>query len=175
MLPKLWAMHNYGQTGGSSTANPDISAFAAWDITTGSSSVVIAVLDTGVDYNHEDLAANIFVNPGECTQNNLDNDGNGYVNDCHGINVIKHTGDPLDDESHGTHVAGTIGAVGNNAIGVVGVNWSVTLLPCKFLDAGGYGTDADAITCLDYIAAMKDRAVNIIASNNSCGGSCNSM
>ena len=170
MFGKLWGLHNTGQTGGTSTANPDIGALAAWDITTGDPKVVIAVIDTGVDYTHPDLAANIFVNAAECTGNGLDNDGDGYVNDCHGINAINGSGDPMDDYFHGTHVAGTVGAVGDNALGVTGVNWHVTLLPCKFLDASGSGTTADAITCLDYVALMKDRGVNIVASNNSWGG-----
>jgi subtilisin family serine protease len=171
MFPRQWALHNTGQTGGSSTANPDIGAVAAWDITTGSSDVVVAVIDTGIDYTHVDLAANIFVNPGECAKDGIDHDGNGYVNDCHGINAITGSGDPMDDYFHGTHVAGIIGAAGNNATGVSGVNWNVTLLPCKFLDSSGNGSDATAITCLDYVAAMKDRGVNIIATNNSWGGS----
>lgn len=164
-----WPLHNVGQNGGSSTANPDIGALAAWDITTGSSQVVVAVIDTGVDYRHPDLAANIFANQTECSGNGLDNDGNGYTNDCHGINAITGSGDPMDDYFHGTHVAGIIGAKGNNGIGISGVNWDVTLLPCKFLDSSGSGSTADAITCLDYIAGMKDRGVNVVASNNSWG------
>jgi len=170
LFSRLWALHNTGQLGGTSTVYPDIGALAAWDITTGDPSVVIAVIDTGTDYTHPDLAVNIWVNQVECNNNGLDNDGDGYVNDCHGINAITHTGDPMDDYFHGTHVAGTIGAVGNNAVGVTGVNWHVTLLPCKFLDSTGTGTTADAITCFDYIALKKDHGVNIIASNNSWGG-----
>jgi len=165
-----WALQNLGQTGGTSTATPDIGAVPAWDITTGSSSVVVAVIDTGVDYTHPDLTANIFTNTADCSTDGIDHDGDGYVNDCHGINAITKTGDPMDDYFHGTHVAGIIGASGNNAVGVSGVNWNVTLLPCKFLDSTGSGSDADAITCLDYVAMMKDRGVNIIATNNSWGG-----
>ena len=171
MFPRQWALQNTGQTGGSATVYPDIGAVAAWDITTGSSAVVVAVIDTGVDYTHPDLAANIFTNAAECTADGIDHDGNGYVNDCHGINAITKTGDPMDDYFHGTHVTGIIGAAGNNGVGVSGVNWNVTLLPCKFLDSNGSGTDADAITCLDYVAAMKDRGVNIVATNNSWGSS----
>jgi subtilisin family serine protease len=170
LFPRLWALHNTGQLGGTSTVYADIGALAAWDITTGDPSVVIAVIDTGTDYTHPDLAANIWVNQVECNNNGLDNDGDGYVNDCHGINAITHSGDPMDDYFHGTHVAGTIGAVGNNAVGVTGVNWHVTLLPCKFLDSTGTGTTGDAITCFDYIALKKDHGVNVIASNNSWGG-----
>jgi len=170
LFPQQWDLNNTGQLGGTSAARPDIGALAAWNITTGSANVVIAVIDTGVDYNHVDLAANMWVNPTECNNNGLDNDGDGYVNDCHGINAITHTGDPMDDYFHGTHVAGTIGAVGNNAVGVSGVNWNVSILACKFLDSSGSGTTADAITCLEYVALMKDRGVNLVASSNSWGG-----
>jgi len=175
LFPKQWDLNNTGQLTGTSTPGPDIGALAAWNITTGSSSVVIAVIDSGVDYNHVDLAANMWVNPSECNTNGLDNDGDGYVNDCHGINAITHTGDPMDDFFHGTHVAGTIGAVGNNALGLTGINWNVSILACKFLDSSGNGTDADAITCLDYVALKKDSGVNIVASNNSWGATTNSQ
>ena len=90
---------------------------------TGSNNVAVAILDTGFDYNHVDLSANIYNNPGECTGDGVDNDSNGYIDDCHGINVAYGTSDPMDDNDHGTHVAGTIGAVGNNGIGVVGVKF----------------------------------------------------
>lgn len=165
-----WALQNLGQNGGTVTTNPDIGAVTAWDTTTGSKDVVVAVIDTGVDYTHEDLVDNIFVNSSECVADGIDHDGNGYANDCHGINAITGSGDPMDDRFHGTHVAGIIGATGNNAIGVSGVNWNVSIMPCKFLDSSGSGTTADAITCLDYVAAMKDRGVNIVATNNSWGG-----
>lgn len=168
-FPRQWSLNNTGQLGGTSTVNPDIGAATAWDITTGSSNVVVAVIDSGVDYTHEDLSANIFVNATECAGDGKDNDGNGYVNDCHGINAITGSGDPMDDLFHGTHVSGILGAVGNNAVGISGVSWAVTILPCKFLDSNGNGTTADAITCLDYVASMKDRGVNIVASNNSWG------
>jgi subtilisin family serine protease len=163
-----WGLRNNGQTGGMPGA--DIAAEDAWNVTTGSHGVVVAVIDTGVDYNHQDLAANVFRNEVECTPNGLDDDGNGYVDDCHGIDVVNGDSDPMDDHDHGTHVAGIIGAVGNNAIGVAGVNWNVSVLPCKFLDATGHGSTADAVTCLDYVAAMKNRGVDIVASNNSWGG-----
>ena len=170
LFAKQWALNNTGQTGGSSTANPDIGALAAWNITTGSANVIVAVTDSGVDYTHQDLAANMFSNAADCFTDGVDHDGDGYVNDCHGINAITGSGDPMDDLFHGTHVAGSIGAVGNNATGISGVNWTVRILACKFLDNTGNGTTADAITCLDYIAMMKDRGFNIIASNNSWSG-----
>lgn len=170
MFSHQWGLNNTGQYV-AAPPYPDIGALAAWDITTGDPSIVIAVIDSGIDYNHEDLAANVWVNSLECNNNGLDNDGDGYVNDCHGINAITGTGDPMDDFFHGTHVSGTIGAAGNNAIGVTGVNWNVTLLACKFLDSEGNGNTADAVTCLDYLALKKDAGVNIVASNNSWGGS----
>jgi subtilisin family serine protease len=166
-FPSQWGLQNTGQTG--FTVDADIDAPEAWDITTGSNDVVVAVIDTGVDYNHQDLAANIFRNTADCNINGIDDDGNGHVDDCHGIDTANGDSDPMDDNGHGTHVAGIIGAVGNNGIGVAGVAWNVKILPCKFLDATGSGTTADAIACLDYVAAMKDRGVNIIASNNSWG------
>src|SRR6266480_589108 len=108
----LWDLHNTGLYGG--TPGADISAEAAWDIQNSAGNIIVAVIDTGVRYTHEDLADNMWVNPGEIPGNGIDDDGDGYVDDVHGINVINHTGDPNDDHGHGTHVSGTIGAVGNN-------------------------------------------------------------
>ena len=162
-----WNMNHTGQVGG--IVDSDIDAPEAWDITTGDNAVVIAIVDSGVDYDHEDLAANIWRNTVECTPNGVDDDGNGYVDDCHGIDTANGDSDPMDDEGHGTMVAGVIGAVGNNGIGVAGVAWNVRLLPCKFIGPDGDGSTADAIACLDYIAALRARGVNIVASNNSWG------
>jgi subtilisin family serine protease len=105
---ELWGLHNDGQSGGTSDA--DIDAPEAWDITTGSSEVIVGVIDTGVDYTHEDLADNMWTNPGEIVGDGVDNDGNGYVDDIHGWNTITESGDPMDDHWHGTHCSGTIGA-----------------------------------------------------------------
>ena len=169
--PQMWSLNNIGQTGG--TVDADINAPEAWDIHTGDASVVIASIDTGVDYNHPDLVDNIWVNPGEIPSNNLDDDNNGYVDDIHGINTIVDSGDPIDDNGHGTHTIGTMAARGNNSIGVTGINWNTTVISCKFLDEFGSGSLADAIECLDYLLALKTRAqnpVNIVVSNNSWGG-----
>ena len=171
----LWGLQNTGQTGGTSGA--DISAPGAWDITTGSNDVVVAILDTGVDYTHLDLAANMWVNPGETAGNGIDDDGNGYADDVHGVDTYTHDSDPVDDNGHGTHVAGIIGAAGNNGIGVIGINWRVKIMSCKFLDATGSGSMAGAIECLQYIKAMKDSGIKIVATNNSwgCSGGCYSQ
>ncbi len=148
-----------------------IAAPAAWDTTTGSGDVVVAVIDTGIDYNHQDIRANMWVNLAELNGTpGRDNDGNGVVGDIYGYNAILNNGNPLDDNNHGTHVSGTIGAVGNNGIGVTGVNWDVKLMACKFLDANGSGYISDAIECLQYVKGMKARGANIIATNNSWGG-----
>jgi len=165
---ELWAFKNTGQTGG--TASADIDAPGAWDITVGSSDVVIAVIDTGIAYRHGDLAGNMWVNTAEVNGvAGVDDDGNGYVDDFHGVDTINNDSDPLDDNDHGTHIAGTIGAVGNNGIGIAGLNWDVRLMACKFIGADGSGSVADAIECLQYVQQMRSRGVNVVATNNSYG------
>jgi subtilisin family serine protease/subtilisin-like proprotein convertase family protein len=169
----LYGLHNTGQAGGTSDA--DIDAPAAWDTTTGSSTVVVAVIDTGVDYTHPDLVNNIWINQGEIPNNNVDDDGNGVIDDIHGANFIGSgippSGDPMDDHYHGTHVAGTIGAEGNNGIGVVGVAWDVQIMALKFLDAGGSGYIDDAIEAVEYATMMRTQyGVNVRLTSNSWGG-----
>jgi subtilisin family serine protease len=165
----LWSLYNTGQTGG--TPGADIDAPRAWDMTTGSSDVVVAVIDTGVDYNHPDLYENMWVNLAEYNgAPGVDEDRNGYVDDIYGINTYDYNCNPMDDHGHGTHVAGTIGATGNNSIGVTGINWRIKIIPCKFLGWDGYGYTDGAIGCLEYVRALKDQGVNIIATNNSWGG-----
>ncbi|HYO56956.1 S8 family peptidase [Archangium sp.] len=168
---ELWGMHNIGQSSG--TADADLNMPDAWELTTGSEEAIIAVIDTGINYLHEDLADNMWTNPGEIPDNDVDDDGNGYVDDVHGINAITGSGDPLDDNKHGSHCAGTIAGRGNNAKGVTGVNWQAKLIACKFLSATGSGATADAVECLDYLHTLRTRTshpVNIVASSNSWGG-----
>jgi|GEM_PF-5188786 len=167
-LTKQWALDNTGQTGGSTDA--DIDAPEAWDVTTGSRDVVVVVIDTGIDFRHPDLAANIWTNPGEVPGDGRDNDHNGYVDDVHGYDVVDGDGRPSDPNGHGTHVAGTIGALGDNGIGVAGVAWRVQIAACRFLDEGGEGTTDGAIACLDYVKALQRAGVNVIATNNSWSG-----
>ena len=163
----LWALHNTGIYGGASGA--DIDAPNGWDIQNTAANIVVAVIDTGARYTHEDLAANMWVNPGESgrdflgldkSSNGVDDDGDGYTDDVHGINAILGTGIPWDDHGHGSHVSGTIGGVGDNSVGVVGVAWRVQIMACKFLDATGHGSISDAITCIDYARRKGAKIIN---------------
>ncbi|KGJ91586.1 Ig-like domain-containing protein [Thalassotalea sp. ND16A] len=168
-FPQLWGLHNTGQTGGQTDADIDVPA--AWDVSTSNLPVLLAVIDTGVDYTHEDLAANIWTNPGEIAGDGLDNDNNGYIDDIHGINAISGSGDPFDDNGHGTHVAGTIAAIRGNGIGVAGVGQNIKIIACKFLSSTGGGTLADAIECIRYVNDLKhSRGQDILISNHSWGG-----
>jgi len=151
-----WGLRNTGQVINLSagTAGDDIHAAGAWDVTTGSSAVKVAVVDSGVDITHPDLAANIWTNPGEscagCAGNGTDDDNNGYADDVHGWSCVDSSGDVSDQNGHGTHVAGILGATGNNGLGISGVNWHVGILPVKFIGADGSGTTADAICAILY-------------------------
>jgi len=145
-------------------AHQKIRSEAAWTKTTGSDSVLVAVIDTGVNWSHEDLAANIFSNPHE-QADGVDNDGNGYVDDIRGWDFVNSDNNPNDDNAHGTHCAGIIGAAGNNNKGIAGVNWKVKILPCKFLDAEGSGSTLDAAEAIRYAA---DLGVEVMS--NSWGG-----
>ncbi len=165
----LWGLNNSGRSPG--VGNSDINAPEAWETTTGSRSVVVAVIDSGVDYTHPDLAANVWTNPREVAGDGIDNDANGFVDDVRGWDFANADADPMDDDGHGTHVSGTIGAVGNNAIGVTGVNWRVSIMGLKFLDAEGNGYTSDAVAAVKYATRMRrDFGVNVVAINASWGG-----
>ena len=168
----LWGLDNTGQTVNNVAGTPDadIDAPEAWGISTGSSNIIVGIIDTGVYYSHEDLSANIWTNPGEIAGNGLDDDLNGYVDDIHGWNAISNSGNPLDDNGHGTHVAGTIGAVANNGKGIVGVNHLVKIVACKFLNKSGSGFTSDAVECFNYFSNLKQKGINVRVTNNSWGG-----
>lgn len=167
--PEMWGLSNTGQSGGTSGA--DISAEQAWDLYTGSQEVVVAVIDSGVDYNHPDLQPNRWVNPGEIAGNGIDDDQNGYIDDVFGWDFGDGDADPMDQDGHGTHVAGTIAASGNNALGVTGVSWNSKIMALKgAVGAGDLPTSA-TIEAIQYMTMMKTRyGVNIVVSNNSYGG-----
>lgn len=174
-LPNQWALNNTGSYAGGKP-DADIDAPEAWDIATGSGDIVIAVTDTGIDYNHPDLHGNIWHNSGETNcEDNVDNDGNGYKDDCTGWDFTRcewfneadecektksEDNDPRDEHGHGTHVAGIIGAVGNNGEGVSGVMWNVKLMPLRILNSQGGGTTDDAIHAIGYAVAKGARIIN---------------
>ena len=161
---ELWGFNNTGQdvNGTSGTADADIDAPEAWAIITGSSNVVIAVIDSGIDFNHPDLAPNIWQNPGETPDNTIDDDGNGYDDDVRGWDFVDNHNNPmdLDSDGHGTHVAGTIAAKGNNTAGITGVCWTATIMPLRFLDASGSGTVADEVEAIDYAVNNGAKIIN---------------
>ena len=161
---QLWGMNNPGGRAGWK-GDADIDAAEAWDQRTSASSIIVAVIDTGVDYTHPDLAANMWRNAGEIAGNGRDDDGNGFVDDVYGYDFANNDSNPMDDNGHGTHVAGTIGAVGDNGYGVAGVAWEVRLMAVKFLGAGGSGYTSNAIRALNYAVAN-----GAVLSNNSWGG-----
>jgi subtilisin family serine protease len=151
-----WGLRNVGQYGGKPGA--DVHATEAWDVSTGTAAIV-AVIDTGVAYEHADLAPNIWGNPAD-PKNGVDDDGNGFVDDLHGADFFNEDGNPNDDAGHGTHVAGIIGAKGNNTLGVTGVNWDAKLIALKFLNADGEGNTADAANAIDYALDHGARVIN---------------
>ncbi len=164
----LWGLNNTGQTiaGRAGTPDADIDAPEAWDTTTGSAGTVVAVIDEGMDVNHPDLRDNVWANPGEVAGNRVDDDRNGYVDDVNGYDFANNDASVYDGtgDDHGTHVAGTIAAVGNNSTGVTGVSWDAQLASLKFLGATS-GTTLDAIEAVNYAVAE-----GIKISNNSWGG-----
>jgi subtilisin family serine protease len=170
---KLWGLINTGSnepvrggmSGAQGVAGADINALQAWEITKGSQQVVIAVIDTGIDHRHPDLAANMWINAGEIPGNGIDDDGNGFIDDVYGYDFANNDGDPMDGHSHGTHCAGTIGAVHDNGQGVAGVMANVKMMGIKFLTDSGSGSTANAIKSIDYATQM-----NVDLMSNSWGG-----
>jgi subtilisin family serine protease len=139
----LWGLNNFGQENG--TAGADIHALAGWDIQTSASNVVVAILDTGIRYTHEDLSANMWVNTNDAS---------------HGFNAFTESNDPDDDHGHGTLVAGVVGAEGNNGKGVTGVAWQVQMMGCKCLDSSGQGSDSTLIACMEFAQVKGARIIN---------------
>ncbi|MGH8019993.1 MAG: S8 family serine peptidase, partial [Opitutaceae bacterium] len=162
---RLWGLRNTGQSGG--VSGMDTQVVSAWDLTTGSSNVIVAVIDTGVRHSHRDLAANMWRNPGETAGNGVDDDSNGIVDDVFGFNSINNSGNPMDDNGHGSHCAGTIGGSANDAGELVGVAWTVRLMGLKFLGAEGGGNLSDSIKCIDYAIA---KGAHIISGSYGGGG-----
>ncbi len=158
-----WHLRNTGQLGG--TPGADIGAVSAWDIRSSAADIIVAVIDTGIRATHEDLAANLWINPGEIPGNNLDDDANGYIDDVNGINAIATTpatrGNPADDSGHGTSVASAIAAAGNNAKGLAGVAWSAKIMSLKFDDANDAGSLSAEIACIDYAIAKGAKIINL--------------
>ena len=155
-----WGLQNTGQVvnGIKGTPGADINATTAWTVATDSRSVVVAELDSGVDYHHPDLAANVWTNPGGV---------GGCPAGTHGYNVVANTCDPLDDFGHGTQVAGVLGAVGNNGIGIAGAAWRTTVLPVKWTDSTGRGSTSRLIRALEWALKAKAAGVNVRVVNDS--------
>jgi len=157
MFGSQWSLQNTGQNGGKDGA--DISAVNAWDTTRGSESIVIAVLDSGVDYTHQDLIENMWHRPAEVAE--YSDRELGTIDDINGFNAVDNLRDPMDDNGHGTHCAGIIGAEGGNGFGISGVNWHVKIMPLKFMNAFGQGTTKDAIEAINYVIDRKKDGVNV--------------
>jgi subtilisin family serine protease len=160
-----WALNNLGQNGGKNRA--DIDALLAWGKTHGSEKVVVAVLDTGVDYTHADLVENMWTRPESMPQ--YADDELGSFDDQHGFDADVNEADPMDENGHGTHCAGIIGAEGDNGEGIAGINWHVRIMPLKFLGKGGFGTTKNAIEAINYAIDRKQKGVNIRVINASWG------
>ncbi len=169
MLGQLWGLKNLGQNdsaGKPGVAGVDIDAEKAWDIETGSEKMVVAVIDTGIDFNHPDLIDNLWTNEMEANgKPGVDDDNNGVIDDIHGYNAISGDGTAMDDQGHGSHVSGTIGAKGNDGKGIVGINWNTRLMAVKFLDSSGSGSLEGALKAIDYATKMGAKVMS-----NSWGG-----
>ena len=160
-----WALNNLGPKSASRRA--DIDALLAWTKTHGSEDVVVAVLDTGVDYTHEDLVSNMWTRPDSIPE--YADEELGSFDDVHGFDAEMNDPDPMDDNGHGTHCAGIIGAEGDNGLGIAGINWKVQIMPLKFLGKGGFGTTKNAIEAINYAIDRKKKGVNIRVINASWG------
>jgi subtilisin family serine protease len=170
---ELWGLRNTGQTvnGFSGASGDDIKFSEAWSLARSpGSNVVVAIIDSGVDYTHPELVDNIWVNPGESPINGADDDANGYIDDYHGWDFANEVFDPTDSGYHGTHVAGTVAAAGNNQIGVIGVNYRAKIMALKASSDGQSLTDSAIIEAIQYATMMKVRGVNVVAINASFGG-----
>ena len=164
-----YSLENRGTGGGS--VDSDIDGPEAWAAMAGAAQdVVVGVIDTGVDYTHPDLASRMWVNPFETPGNDRDDDGNGYVDDVYGADFAAGDGDPMDEHSHGTHVAGIIAAEANNGVGVSGVAPNARIMALRFLGTDGLGELDNAVKALNYAADMKRRGVDVCVTNNSWGG-----
>ncbi|MGH9902482.1 MAG: S8 family serine peptidase, partial [Pyrinomonadaceae bacterium] len=157
LLGEQWALVNTGQREGKLKA--DINALLAWSRQTGSDEVVVAVLDSGVNYMHPDLINNMWLRP--ATLAPYRDEHLGTIDDERGYNAVENDGNPMDENGHGTHCAGIIGAEGNNGEGIAGVNWKVQIMPLKFMGAGGFGTTKDAVEAINYVIARKKEGVNV--------------
>lgn len=169
LFGKLWGLNNTGQPDSSGQAGEpgiDINALKAWQVQTGSKSVVVAVIDTGVNYKSLDLKENVWTNEAERKgRKGIDDDKNGFIDDIYGWNFVKNNNNPIDDQGHGSHCSGTIGAKGNDGKGIVGVNWNTRIMALKFLDSGGSGTLENALKAIDYATKNGARVMS-----NSWGG-----
>ena len=173
LFTNLWGLQNTGQpvNGTAGTAGDDIRFVAAWGLARPTTNqVVVAVIDTGVDYTHPDLAGNMWTNPGEIPNNGVDDDGNGYVDDYYGYDFADNLPNPSDSGFHGTHVAGTIAAIGNNQLGVIGVDYQGKIMALRASSDGNTLPDSAIIEAIQYATMMKGRGVNIVAINESFGG-----
>jgi subtilisin family serine protease len=173
LFTNLWALQNTGQSvnGTAGKKGDDIRFVGAWGLARPSSNaVVVAVIDSGVDYTHPDLAGNMWVNTGEIPGNGIDDDGDGFVDDYYGYDFADNLPDPTDSGFHGTHVAGTIAAIGNNQIGVIGVDYQAKIMALRASNDGETIADSAVIEAIQYATMMKNRGVDVVAINESFGG-----